>query len=119
MSAAPRFSLRAAVTDAVSTGRRDELTEAVEGVETDITPEAVPHPPVRQRASRGTAEAMQTKRPTTRQGARGVTVWVEPEVYRMIKLVGLDADMTTQDVMMEAINDLLAKKGKGRIARTR
>ncbi len=25
----------------------------------------------------------------------------------------LDADMTTQDVMMEAINDLLAKKGKG------
>jgi hypothetical protein len=37
----------------------------------------------------------------------------------MIKLVGLDADMTTQDVMMEAINDLLAKKGKGRIAKTR
>ena len=59
------------------------------------------------------------KRPATRQGARGITVWVEPEVYRMIKLVGLDADMTTQDVMMEAINDLLAKRGKGRIVKTR
>ena len=44
---------------------------------------------------------------------------VEPEVCRMIKLVGLDVGMTTQDVMMEAINDLLAKRGNGRIAKTR
>ncbi|MCJ2042518.1 hypothetical protein MKK55_26745 [Methylobacterium sp. J-059] len=113
MNAAPRFSLRAAVTDSVSTGRKDELPEAVEAVE------AAPPPPARQRAAKAAAEPAQTKRPTTRQGARGITVWVEPEVYRMIKLVGLDADMTTQDVMMEAINDLLAKKGKGRIAKTR
>lgn len=118
MNAAPRFSLRAAVTDSVSTGRRNDAPQAVEAIEADTAPEAPPPPP-RQRASKAPAEAVQTKRPTTRQGARGITVWVEPEVYRMIKLVGLDADMTTQDVMMEAINDLLAKKGKGRIAKTR
>ncbi|KOX59800.1 hypothetical protein ADL19_03935 [Streptomyces purpurogeneiscleroticus] len=115
MSAAPRFSLRAAVTDSVSTGRRDEVSEVAEAA----APEAAPTPEPRRRAVKAAAETIRTKRPTTRQGARGVTVWVEPEVYRMIKLVGLDADMTTQDVMMEAINDLLAKKGKGRIAKTR
>ncbi|TXN27891.1 hypothetical protein FV225_21365 [Methylobacterium sp. WL93] len=117
MSAAPRFSLRAAVTDSVSTGRSDELPEAVK-----VNPalEATSPPAERRRAAKAAvAEPAKTKRPTTREGARGITVWVEPEVYRMIKLVGLDADMTTQDVMMEAIDDLLAKKGKGRIARTR
>ena len=114
MSAAPRFSLRAAVTDSVSTGRREEPAAAVEA---DATAEAAPLPMTRREVK--PAEPVKTKRPTTREGARGVTVWVEPEVYRMIKLVGLDADMTTQDVMMEAINDLLAKKGKGRIAKTR
>ena len=110
MNAAPRFSLRAAVTDSVSTGRRDELPAAAE-------PEAAAEPaPV---APRRVTKATKTVRPATRQGARGITVWVEPEIYRMIKLVGLDADMTTQDVMLEAINDLLSKKGKGRIAKKR
>lgn len=112
MNAAPRFSLRAAVTDSVSTGRRDEPPAAVEP-EPAAEPVPSPAPP------RRVAKAAKTTRPATRQGARGITVWVEPEIYRMIKLVGLDADMTTQDVMMEAINDLLAKKGKGRIAKTR
>jgi hypothetical protein len=112
MNAAPRFSLRAAVTDSVSTGRRDEPPAAVEP---EPTTELAPPPAPSQRS----AKATKTARPATRQGARGITVWVEPEIYRMIKLVGLDADMTTQDVMLEAINDLLAKKGKGRIAKTR
>ncbi|WP_342167368.1 ribbon-helix-helix domain-containing protein [Methylobacterium sp. SD21] len=116
MSAAPRFSLRAAVTDSVSTGRREEAPEAIEA---EATPEPAAPPPPRRRAAKPPAEPVKTKRPTTREGARGITVWVEPEIYRMIKLVGLDADMTTQDVMMEAIGDLLAKKGKGRIAKTR
>lgn len=115
MSAAPRFSLRAAVTDSVSTGRRDEPSQVVEP---EVAPEPAAPPP-RRRVAKAAAEPVKTKRPTTREGARGITVWVEPEIYRMIKLVGLDADMTTQDVMMEAINDLLAKKGKGRIAKTR
>ncbi|MCJ2080154.1 ribbon-helix-helix domain-containing protein [Methylobacterium sp. J-090] len=111
MSPTPRFSLRAAVTDSVSTGRRDEPPAAIE-------PEPAPGPsePPAKRATRGMSG---TKRPASREGARGITVWVEPEVYRMIKLIGLDADMTTQDVMMEAINDLLAKRGKGRITKTR
>ncbi|WP_368732205.1 ribbon-helix-helix domain-containing protein [Methylobacterium sp. WL64] len=113
MSAAPRFSLRAAVTDSVSTGRRDEPPTVVE---LEDAPETAP---VQVSAPPRSTKDTKTKRPATRQGARGITVWVEPEVYRMIKLVGLDTDMTTQDVMMEAINDLLAKRGKGRLAKTR
>ena len=112
MSTAPRFSLRAAVTDHVSTGRREDPPAVVEL-------EPAPEPATPPMAASRTRTVARTKRPATREGARGVTVWVEPEVYRMIKLVGLDHDMTTQDVMMEAINDLLSKKGKGRIAKTR
>ncbi|MCJ2032714.1 ribbon-helix-helix domain-containing protein [Methylobacterium sp. J-068] len=113
MSAAPRFSLRAAVNDSISTGRREE--PAVDEAE---AAEPVPSlkPPKAATKLRGEGK---TKRSATREGARGITVWVEPEIYRMIKLVGLDHDMTTQDVMMEAISDLLAKRGKGRIAKTR
>lgn len=117
MGTTPRFSLRNAVTDSVSTGRKNEPAPAIEA---GAAPETASPPPARRRAAKAAAaEPVQAKRPTTRQGARGITVWVEPEIYRMIKLVGLDADMTTQDVMMEAINDLLAKKGKGRIGKTR
>lgn len=115
MNAAPRFSLRAAVTDSVSTGRRDESPAATEP---KLAAEAV-QPSISPRRASKNIKDTKTPRPATRQGARGITVWVEPEIYRMIKLVGLDADMTTQDVMMEAINDLLVKKGKGRIAKTR
>ncbi|MCJ2091137.1 MULTISPECIES: ribbon-helix-helix domain-containing protein [unclassified Methylobacterium] len=101
------------MTDSVSTGRRDEPSAVVE-------PEDVPEAaPVQVPAVPRSIKNTKTKRPATRQGARGITVWVEPEVYRMIKLVGLDTDMTTQDVMMEAINDLLAKRGKGRLMKTR
>ena len=113
MSAAPRFSLRAAVTDSVSTGRRDESPTVAEP---ENAPEAASA--LASTTPRSTKDP-KTKRPATRQGARGITVWVEREVYRMIKLIGLDTDMTTQDVMMEAINDLLAKRGKGRLAKTR
>ncbi|WP_409568227.1 ribbon-helix-helix domain-containing protein [Methylobacterium sp. E-041] len=105
MSAAPRFSLRAAVTDNVSRGRIDESSLVSEPEPTGQA--AAP------RAPASTPDITRTKRPTTRQGARGITVWVEPEIYRMVKLVGLDADMTTQDIMMEAIRDLLMKRGKG------
>lgn len=117
MSAAPRFSLRAAVNDSVSTGRRDEPVRDVrEAVESAPAPKPATAPAPAAKKHRGEGK---TKRSTTREGARGITVWVEPEIYRMIKLVGLDHDMTTQDVMMEAISDLLAKRGKGRIAKSR
>ena len=117
MSTAPRFSLRAAVNDSVSTGRRDEpVVDVEEAVEPAPAPKPAKSPAPAATKHRGEGK---TKRSATREGARGITVWVEPEIYRMIKLVGLDHDLTTQDVMMEAIGDLLAKRGKGRIAKTR
>lgn len=112
MSAAPRFSLRAAVTDNVSTGRREEPPTAVE-------PEPAPKPAPAPAPTSRAPKATKTVRPATRQGARGITVWVEPEIYRMVKLAALDGDQTVQALMMEAIDDLLAKRGKGRIAKTR
>ena len=35
-----------------------------------------------------------------------------PEAWKALKLVALDREITLQDVMTEAINDLLAKHGR-------
>lgn len=125
------FSLRAASTDPVSTAKRLDLPgldepqavpqTASEPVQENVTPEPVeaalePAPaavePVRTRLRRTrqkSSPAPKTVRPATRQGARGVTVWVEPDVYRQIKIAGLDLDCTTQDLMMNAIEDYLSR----------
>lgn len=121
------FSLRAASTDPVSTAKRldlpglDKPQAASEPVQENVTPEPVeaasePAPaavePVRTRLRRTrqkSSPAPKTVRPATRQGARGVTVWVEPDVYRQIKIAGLDLDCTTQDLMMNAIEDYLSR----------
>jgi hypothetical protein len=58
---------------------------------------------------------------TTRQGRKAVTVYVEPETKRQLdKLVfeakGDDPDFALQDLMIEAINALFAKRGVTRLA---
>lgn len=93
------FDLAAAVQDAVSTGRPETPTE----------PALRPQP-------RQVRTPKQPRVPT-RQGARSITTWVDPEVYRMVKLIGLDTGQTTQDLMLEAIDMLFAAKGKGRMAK--
>ena len=111
MNAAPRFSLRAAVTDSVSTGRRDEAPTAVE-------PEPTAEPDPASAAPRR-AEEHQDRAPGDAPGcARDHRVGRAGDLPHD-QAGGLDADMTTQDVMMEAINDLLSKRGKGRIVKTR
>jgi hypothetical protein len=57
----------------------------------------------------------------TRQGKKAVTVYVEPETKRQLdKMVfeakGENPDFALQDLMIEAINALFAKKGVTRLA---
>lgn len=126
-----QFSLRAATTDPVSTAKRADLPvldepqeapqAASEAVQDDVASElveAVPEPapaavePVQaasRRSRRTKTPAPKTVRPATRQNARGVTVWVEPDVYRRLKIAGLDLGLTTQDLMMDAIEDYLTR----------
>ena len=39
-----------------------------------------------------------------------------PEAWKALKIIALDREMTLQDLMTEAINDVLAKHGRPPIA---
>ncbi|MCJ2074787.1 hypothetical protein MKK68_03860 [Methylobacterium sp. E-016] len=49
-------------------------------------------------------------------GRKGILVRARPEAWRELKLIALDGERTLQDVMTEAINDVLTKHGKPPVA---
>ena len=49
-------------------------------------------------------------------GRRGILVRARPEAWKALKLVALDGERTLQDVMTEAINDMLSKHGRPPVA---
>jgi hypothetical protein len=61
-------------------------------------------------------EPVAGKRKTQPDGRKGILVRAQPEAWRELKRVAIDNDMTLQDVMIEAINDVLKKYGKPPIA---
>jgi hypothetical protein len=56
----------------------------------------------------------QTK--TGREGRQFIAGHVTPEAAKQFKLLAVQQDKTTQDLMVEAINDLFAKYNHSRIA---
>lgn len=52
----------------------------------------------------------------SRSGRQFAGVHVMPEVIKQLKLLGIQKDATTQDLLVEALNDLFAKYGMSRIA---
>lgn len=83
-------------------------------------PEA-PEVPAPSPAPETTAPSKKTKkydRASTRVGARGVTVWLEPEAFRTLKMLGADRDKTVQDLMSEAVNLLFRKYDRPRVSKT-
>lgn len=55
-------------------------------------------------------------RPPSREGKRAVTFYVDPLAAKQLRRLCLDGDTSVQAVMVEALNDLFAKRGVGRIA---
>jgi hypothetical protein len=50
----------------------------------------------------------------TRHGKKPVTVFLSTEEHRRLKRLAIDADATLQELMSEAVRDLLAKRaGEG------
>lgn len=49
-------------------------------------------------------------------GRKGILVRARPEAWKGLKLIALDDERTLQDVMTEAINDVLRKHGRPPVA---
>ncbi len=52
----------------------------------------------------------------TRAGKKKVTASLTPDAHKQLRRLGLDRDMTTEALLIEAINDLFKKYGKRTIA---
>ena len=59
---------------------------------------------------------VQFKKAKTREGKRVVTAYLAPEALKQLQRLALDEDSTLQDLMVEAVNDLFAKRGLTRLA---
>jgi hypothetical protein len=55
-------------------------------------------------------------RPPSRQNKRVVSVYVEPEALKQLGILAINEDTSVQALMVEALNDLFAKRGVHRIA---
>lgn len=63
-----------------------------------------------------TEEAAPKKWPraTTRQGKRGIVVWVDQLSFVQVGVIAREEDRTIQSLMIEALNMLYAARGKPR-----
>ncbi len=78
---------------------------AVEPKPDPMVAEPLPLPPTR----------ASTKAPS-REGKAAVTMYVDPATAKQLKRLAVDEDTSIQTLMVEALNDLFAKRGKNRIA---
>lgn len=76
-------------------------------------------PPVEapQAATKAAPKKRAPRRRLAAEDPRGITVWVEPEVFKVLKNIGLDERLSMREVMTDAINLLLRKHGKATIAK--
>lgn len=93
--------------------KRSPLSFTVE----KVTPSAVP--PAGTTDLRSTAQTRKRETDETKKGRDGrqfVAAHVPPEAAKQFKLLAVQQDKTTQDMLIEAINDVFAKYGLSRIA---
>ena len=98
--------LAEAVNDEVSAKRPFSLAEAVNDEVSAQSAASVARAP----------KLTKHPRPTTREGARGVTVWVDKEVFRALKRLAADEDKNMKQIMFDAINALFRSHKMARIA---
>ena len=67
-------------------------------------------------ALEATKKAEVAGRPPSRRGKRMVSVYVEPEAAKQLGIMAIREDTSIQALMIEALNDLFAKRGVNRIA---
>jgi len=59
---------------------------------------------------------LKTPRPASRENKKALTTWHDPDVIKQLKLIGLDLDVSQQDMVIEMLNTFFVKHGKAQIA---
>jgi hypothetical protein len=65
----------------------------------------------------GETTARVSPTPSNRLGKKSITGWFDADVLKQLKMIGLDKDMSIQQMVGEALNDFFEKNGKPHIAR--
>ena len=91
---ATRPKLQAALNQSARTGERQEAGE----IQTEEKPDS-PSPRAR-----------------SRENTKMISGHFDPEVSRQLKMIGVAEDLTVQELLREALNDLFIKRGKAPIA---
>lgn len=71
------------------------------------------------------AETITAARPRTmttttapnRIGKKSITGWFDADVLKQLKMIGIEQDMSIQQMVGEALNDFFTKYGKAQIAK--
>lgn len=50
-----------------------------------------------------------SKRPPSRVGLRPVTAYVSPEVHRKLRIIGLERNLSVQELMLQAITEMIQR----------
>jgi len=90
--------------------KRPSLAESMKAVATGSTPAPAIDRPEPPQPATGSAPPEATKfHAATRKGLKKVTTGVEPAKHKQLKRLALDIDKSVEDLLREAIDDLLAK----------
>lgn len=91
--------------------KRPSLAESMRSAtRMDEPPASTAPPPV---PSRPTAQPAAAFHAATRAGKKKVTAQLVPEDHKRLRRLALDHETTTEALLLEAINDLFAKYGRG------
>ena len=99
--------------------KRPSLAERMREVVTpdappsDTSPSATPH---QSESSEKRSARASGYYAATRAGKKKVTASLDPASHKQLRQLGLDRDMTTEALLIEAINDLFKKYAKRPIA---
>jgi hypothetical protein len=81
-----------------------------------VAPVAAAAEPARPPANAQTRKRANEQAKTGREGRQFIAAHVTPEAAKQFKLLAVQQEKTTQDLLIEAMNELFAKYGLSRIA---
>jgi hypothetical protein len=61
-------------------------------------------------------QAKESAKPTSRDGKKTTIAYIDPAGARELKILAVDTGRSQQDLLVEAINDLLVKHGRKPLA---